>query len=36
MDRAEMAFSVAADAATPVLAGEVELSISVLIQYEIA
>lgn len=36
MDRAEMAFDTAASAApTPVLPGEVELSISVYIQYEI-
>ncbi len=38
MDRAEMAFAGAADvaASTPVLPGEVELSVDVYIQYEIA
>jgi uncharacterized protein YggE len=36
MDRAEMAFDTAAGAApTPVLPGEVELSVSVFIQFEI-
>jgi uncharacterized protein YggE len=36
MAREEMAFAADAGASTPVLAGEVELSISVFIQYEIA
>ena len=36
MARAEMAFAADAGAATPVLPGEVELSVYVTIQYEIA
>lgn len=36
MDRAEMAYAAGDTAATPVLPGEVELSVSVFIQYEIA
>jgi uncharacterized protein YggE len=36
MDRAEMAYAAGDTAATPVLPGEVELSVNVYIQYEIA
>jgi uncharacterized protein YggE len=36
MERAEMAFAADTAASTPVLPGEVELSVNVYIQYEIA